>query len=381
MKVLLLSSLYPPFLGGAERQAERLARALQQAGVTVTILTQPAPGMPLRSTDEGVTVIRGLNTFPLGPIWGASYMMQTWRWLRLLKAEWDVVHNQQVSLHSYPSVGAARTLGRPALLRFACAGEGGDLARLLRVRYGRLLLPRLRQADRFVALSDELVDEIICHGFDREKVREIPNGVDVDMFRPPSIDSPTTESLRLLFVGRLDRQKGVADLVDALAALPGALAWSARIVGDGPERSFLEQKVTSCGLRQRIAFLGQQSEVISHYHWANLFVLPSHFEGMPNVILEAMACGLPILATDIGGTRELVVSGLTGWLVAPAKPRELRDALAGIAGDMGRLAMVGMAARRRVLATFSMATVARAYITEYESILRRPTALPATVHG
>ena len=200
-------------------QAQRLARELDCCGVRVTVLTRPCAGEDLHDRDGEIRIVRGLSAVPLGPLWGLTYMMNTHRWLRRLASDWDVLHNQHVALHCWPSVRVARALGKPCLLRFACSGPGGDLAVLSGHRFGGRFVDHLRGAERLVALTQGGADEIRRYRLPAERIRTIPNGVDLQRFAVqswPQLEG--SEALRLLFVGRLNRQKGV----DVLLSVPDA---------------------------------------------------------------------------------------------------------------------------------------------------------------
>ncbi|MEK7071251.1 MAG: glycosyltransferase family 4 protein [Patescibacteria group bacterium] len=149
----------------------------------------------------------------------------------------------------------------------------------------------------------------------------IPNGVNREVFTPRTEGSPTTKT-RILFVGRLTEQKGVTYIIDAVnkilktrSAPKGDMACD--IIGDGPLREVLEKKVMELGLSDTIKFHGwvPREKLPSFYQNADLFILPSSDEGMPNVVLEAMASGLPIITTFVPGSEELVVAGENGMLV------------------------------------------------------------------
>src|SRR5262245_21674042 len=115
MRLLLVASQYPPIVGGAELQAQRLVREFIAMGLEVIVLTQPCRGEAAEDRDAGARIVRGLAAVRLGPLWGLTYMASVARWMRRLERTWDVVHNQQVGLHSVPSVQVATELSRPCL--------------------------------------------------------------------------------------------------------------------------------------------------------------------------------------------------------------------------------------------------------------------------
>src|SRR5882762_11489576 len=315
MRVLLISALYPPVLGGAELQAQRLARELASRGVRVTVLTRPCAGEPIHDRDRDISIVRGLSAVAFGPLWGLTYMTSTHRWLRRLASDWDILHSQQVALHCWPSVRVARAQGKPCLLRFACSGPGGDLAVLRGHRFGSHFVDHLRGAGRLVALTQGSAEEIRRYHLPAERIRTIPNGVDLQRFavQPwPQVDG--SEALRLLFVGRLDRQKGLDLLLDALGMVKRPVGFKLRVIGVGPELARLRYQARTAGLDSMVEFCGHQQDVVAHYAWSEVVVLPSRFEGMPNVVLEAMACARPVLGTRVDGTADLLAAGGAGWL-------------------------------------------------------------------
>jgi len=175
-------------------------------------------------------------------------------------------------------------------------------------------------------------------------VETIPNGVDLDLFRPRA-EGPPPDPVTVLSVGRFAPQKNNAGLLRAAAGAARKVSRPFRLelVGDGPERGSLAALAGALGLADRVAFLPWQPReaLLARYQGAHLLALASYEEGMPNVVLEAMACGLPILGTRIGGTEELVSDGDNGLLVPPGDEAALAGALAALVEDDGLRARMG----------------------------------------
>ena len=372
MKLILLTSLYPPVAGGAELQAQNLARHCTALGVPVTVVTQPQPGAEPELWEGNVRVMRSLHALSLGPLWGLSYMASTWRALDRLVDHETVIHNQQVSLHSWVSRRVASMKRIPLVLRFACAGRHGDLSRLKEVFYGRYMLPALRGADRCIVLSGELREELVAEGFPREIIRYRPNGVDTTLFHPADQRAGADGGgpLQLLFVGRLDPQKGIDTLLQALARIPGDLDWRLQLYGSGPQEAELHRICTQLGLDGRIAFAGTTDAMDKVYRQADLLVHPSLHEGMPNVVLEALASGLPVLATDIGGNRELLQEWAPDWLVPAADADALAEGILRAIQQRPALADLGARARREAETKYAHRALAEAYLRDCENLLR-----------
>ena len=204
----------------------------------------------------------------------------------------------------------------------------------------------------------------------------IPNGVDpapCDLARPAdraSIGVPP-DAFLTLYVGRLDPQKGLGFLLEAASKVAGVRPdWHLALVGDGPEREALRSRAEADPtLDGRVHWLGRRDDVPALLRSADLLVLPSLWEGMPNVVLEAMAARLAVVGTAVEGTEELIIPGRTGWLVPPADSGALAVALLEAVADPSRLRRFGEAARDRVEAEFTPGRVVEAYERLWAGIL------------
>jgi glycosyltransferase involved in cell wall biosynthesis len=172
----------------------------------------------------------------------------------------------------------------------------------------------------------------------------------------------------VLTVARLDAQKGVEHLLEAAAAVPQA---SFAIAGDGPDRAALEARASTLRLGDRVRFLGHRRDVPSLLAASDLFVLPSLYEGFPLSVLEAMVAGVPVVATAIGGTDEVVRDGETGTLVPPADPAALASAIARTLGDRERASRLALAARELVAREYSVGSMVGSVSRLYEELLAR----------
>ncbi len=200
-----------------------------------------------------------------------------------------------------------------------------------------------------------------CHGLDRA----------AKLNKRAELGLPG-QGFLLLAVGSLSRQKAYADLLLALSLLKEKEIddWQLVVAGRGPLKKELLAKSAELGLAQRVSFLGRRDDVPELMAASDALILSSRWEGLPGVVLEAMASELPVVATNAGGTPELVVEGKTGFLVPAAAPRELAGALEKLfslpAADLRRL---GRAGRRRVEDRFTVARMASAYQGLYRKAL------------
>jgi len=174
---------------------------------------------------------------------------------------------------------------------------------------------------------------------------------------------------RLLSVGRLVHQKGLDLAMRALAGIKD-MEWEWHIAGDGPQMHMLKSLAKELGINDRIVFLGWQShgQLMEQYKQANLFLFPSRHEGMPNAVLEAMASGLPVIASRIAGNEELVIDEKTGLLVPSENIESLRDSLKKTLNDVPLREQMGQASRRHMEERYSWESTAQEYALLLERV-------------
>ncbi len=359
---------------GAEKQLVLLAKGLpaDRFAVEVAALTRLGPlEADLRAAGIPVTLFK--KRFKVDPLALAGLA----RFMN--KKKFDVVNTWIFAGHVYGRI-AAHLAKVPVVI-------ASEMAVDLWKRKAQLRLDRWLAGwtDVVVGNSGAVVEFYKSHGIPEAKLQLIHSGIglvaeasssSLDVRREFEIspDSPL-----FLFAGRLAPQKGVADLLDALDVLqhvePGAVTL---IAGDGPLRKALLQRAQSLTLLQskRVRFLGPRDDVGRLMAAADVVVLPSLYEGLPNVVMEAMALGKPVVATAAPGTTELVVDGETGLLAPIGTPRELCRALRRLARDRELRAGLGAAGRQRVIDHFHVDTMIRGYAALYESLVRRKRGRP-----
>ena len=237
----------------------------------------------------------------------------------------------------------------------------GDLPRTRRI--GRRLLAR--RFDAHVAVGERaarLVEGFV--GLPAGSVRGVANGVPAAQPQPPAERLAAGPIVGAL--GRLTDQKGFDALVRVLPALPDA---TLVLVGDGPERAALEALAAQLGVAERLVVTGWTTEARRHLPSFDVFALPSLWEGMPLVILEAMHEGLPVVASDVGSVAEAVRDGETGYVVAPGDEVTLRKRLAALLGDPALRRGMGERAHAVAAECFTAEAMARRYEAIYRDVL------------
>ncbi len=357
---------YPPFLGGLEQVVEALAAQRADRGLPVTVLTSRA-GLPPRGAPPGPPPPApppGLSQ-PNGPSAALTppdvRRLRCWRAAHttvipalpgaLLRLPRPCVIHLHVSQAFLPeAVLAAHLLrGLPYLAHLHLeAGPSGPAGFLLRGYQPLVLASVLRHAACVVVFTEEQRTAVTArYRLDPAQVAVVPNGVDPAFFASfPGGPRPPGARPRLLFAGRLSVQKNIPLLLHALAGVSGQ--FETVLAGDGELGPALRATAAGLGLRH-VRFCGRAdgAALRALYRAADVLVLPSEREGMPLVLLEAMAMGLPVVGTDIPGIRGLVADGQNGFLVPPGDPAALRAALLRMTTDPERYQRMAAAARER----------------------------------
>ena len=387
-RVLFLAESFHPVLGGGETHLRQLAAALVTLGMPATVMTRRSEAAwPPEETQEGVRIVR---LPPSGPARTGKYAMAPRALRALLREPFDVLVVRGTRVLGLPGLLAARWLRRPVVLQCEVSGEMSgeiytwgtryDVGALRRaVRVGAWLRNRLlADADAFVTISRATQGEFLAAGLDADRVRHIPHGVDTRRFRPASEQERHDLRGRLgldpdarlsVFTGRLLRGKGLEVLVDAFGRLASELT-AARLllVGSGRGQALdvedaLRAQVKGLGLAKRVGFTGRVENVEDWLRAADAFVFPSFFEAMPLSVIEAAACGLPCVASAVGGIPDVVEDGASGWLVRPGDRVGLAGALRFALLDPAAARLRGAAARRTVEDHFDFDRNAERYRT------------------
>ena len=359
---LFINYEYPPIGGGSATACQRIAQAFVERGHRVVVLTSGI-GSLIGSTDEnGIQVVR-LRTLrkqvhQSGVIEMLSYVLAaSWKAAGIAKAHQI---DFMLAFFSIPGGIVARWLHLRTGIPYVVSLRGGDVPGTephLAIFY-RVLKPFRRdifKRARAICSPSQGLKEL-SQRTDPFPVQVIPNGVDLSLFRPDPAARP--ETLTLLSVGRLHAQKNVAYLLKIVAAIrkQNQTPVAARIVGDGPERPHLERVATELGITESVQFEGwlDREAVRKAYQSASFLIHASSYEGMSNVILEALASGLPVGASSIPGNIELVQPGLNGFLLDPeTDPEKTAESIYSLFSDQTEWERLSQGARATMEHRFS----------------------------
>lgn len=374
MRVAFTTDYYPPHLGGGvEAVVCEVATRLARGGHDVMVVTLGRKDWPHVESLDGVLIHRFPST-RLNRVTGLelTVSLESFRRMTSTIAGFapDVVNaHHQFFTTTPPALAAAKRLGIPSVLTLHIAGLedfGGWRGTVSRM-YEKVLARRLvARADALVAVSHAVATAADVRP--GQAIKVIPNGVDLERFRPG--DPTTGDPVRFVFVGRLIANKGPDVALEAFRVVNGhkpdtRLAF----VGDGPMLPMLERTVRVNGLEDVVEFLGMRDDVAEILRQSDVFVRPSHIEGMPLTILEAMATGLPVVACDVGGVHEIVVHGTTGLIVPPGSKSSVADAMLELLMDQKRRRAMGVAAHERVQGAFSWESTTAANLQLFEDLV------------
>jgi glycosyltransferase involved in cell wall biosynthesis len=354
--------------GGAERQARLQAEELVRRGHRVTVVAPLLEGA--RSEAINGVEVRRLPMIDRRIIRNVTYLPFLAMYLILRMRRFDVTHVHVANLQVDVAAIAARLHRRPLYVKVATGGPLGEVQRFRRVaRLTRYV--GLRTAARVQAISDEIESDLLSIGVPRARLLRIPNGIDLTELKDAG-EGDSGERARLglsgdavvtLFVGRFAAYKGLDDLLAAWTRLRGSRSRRLVLVGqrnDAPDHAVAQS--------DDVLIRPWTADIGPYLRAADIFVLPSHSEGMSNALLEAMACGLPAIATRVGAAETMIEHGRSGVLVEPGDPEGLAQALGRLIEDPEARRSMGLAAAASIRDRFDIRGVVDAVEAAYFDI-------------
>ena len=369
--VLMLTQTFYPTVGGAEKQAFEISKALAARGVKVVVLTRRPSGAAAEETLDGVFIKR-FKTLGSGVADSAVFMIKSLFWLLARRREYGAVHVHLASSSAVAAVLAGRLTGKKTIVKLG-GGKGVDEITLSqKTFFGRLKLAFFRLAGpELLVMNSEVLDWLAkTPQFSGLRVRQFRNGVDTGHYTPPLYHEKISAKAALgldsrtvfLFVGRLSPEKRVKEFMEVWAEVFSEERVKPKIrlmiVGGGPEEAALRRAVSDLGVGESVTLCGPKGDLLPYYRAADIFVLPSVSEGLSNSMLEAMSCGVAIMASRVGGARDAVVPGVSGSLFDPLNRHEIKECLRLHIADRSLALKMGEQARRTAVEKYSMARVA-----------------------
>lgn len=355
--ICILTECTWPDIGGGVTQALGLAGFLKEKGYPVFFLTQ-TKGLKLPQKDV-------FNSIPICRVYSLSYRFGKYimffpSLLFLVKhrREYDIIYVCGFRILGLLGVIAARFLGKKCILKAESMGEySGEIfkwgSNLLRNRFFssisdllfRMRNNILRRADKFIAISRHIKEEFAQNGVSLDKIEYIPNGIDRNIFYSVSYENkmglrkklnlPISKKI-VIYTGRLNKGKGLEMLLDVWKKNSNENKNACLVIAGSGSNQFLsiedqlKQFVKENRLDEFVVFTGYVYNINEYLCASDVFVLPSELEGLSCSILEALACGLAVVVTDVGGAPEVIENGKNGILIHPYSPDELYTSLRNI---------------------------------------------------
>lgn len=404
--IMITASLPPSPSGGAELQALKLGEELGKKGIAVSFLAPGKGHTRGRSTLNGMPVYRLYSIFsrvfeclsclkkkrkiktvrieyddlqevtdeitrPAGRPTVAYYNIFFWHCLFFLwprRRSFDIIHAHTMEWSAIVAARLGRILKKPVVIKDSTMNGFRSLARF---PSGRKLQAMIIRNSYFVAMTRIIHENLLLAGVPGEKIFDIPNGIVVGN---NTVSGGRSEKpANVLFVGNLYQQpaKGVDILLHAWcivhAQFPDAML---QIVGDGVTAAFTDF-TDRLQISDVVRFEGKQHDLSRYYTAANIFVLPSRREGMPNVLMEAMLHGVPSIATDISGCQDLISNNVNGILVPPKDPALLASGICYLLSNPAIAQALGEKGKKTVAGNFNMSMVADKYVSLYKKLLNK----------
>jgi len=372
-RVFLSIRHYYPDGGGAEVLAHRLAVHLVRQRLDLTVLTGRFGRTRRREKMDGVPVLRHFIGVYVPVVHEVCYLLSLARELFARRNDYDVIHVFQTNLSACVASLIGKRLGKRIVTTCHNAGEQGDISTLSSLPGGgRLLQLVCQKVDGATGVSKDVVHQMLAVGFSRKRTWYVPNGVPHPL--PDRINRASIRSrfglgkgeICAVFVGRLAVEKALDLLIDAWGEITQRYRRAKLVlVGDGKSRELLEKQARETGVGEAVAFVGKVDDVASYLFAADLFVLPSVTEGMSMALLEAMALGLPVVASRVGGTVDVIADRRNGLLFESGDKEGLIRCITSLIASKKLRTELGRAARKDFLERFSIEVTADHYLHVY----------------
>lgn len=344
MRILVFAPYYPPHIGGVENYASELNVRLTKSGHTATVFAPRLPtSTPKEEFKDGVRIIRypafePIKNYPIPRFWRRDFFVS----LKKLKQErFDIIiSHTRFFFSSLLALRFATSKNMPlAHIEHGSSfvQSNNPIVSIIAYLYDQLIGKNiLKKANHVIAISDSvrIFVEKLTHGKVHPTV--IYRGFDWQLYETIKTDDSKwliqdTTTPRIIYIGRLVSGKGVADLIAALELIKNK-SWQCLIIGDGPEYKHLQSLCEQSGISNRVRFTGALShkEALGTLKSADIFVNPSYSEGLPTTVIEATVFKKAIIATNVGGTNEIITDTKNGFLIKPGDPIELSEKITAL---------------------------------------------------
>ena len=376
--VLMFIATFFPLIGGSEKQALSLSYSLVSRGIKVKVLTRKVKGTVSYQNMGGVFV-RRLKVMGKGLMDSVSFMIAGFFYLLKHSSEYDVIHVHLASSPAIAAIIAGKLIGKKVIVKLG-GGKGVDEVSLSQKTFsGRLKLKFFAFAKpALLVMNDEVFSWLKTTQLRNLKLIQFRNGVDTGGYSPLLYQEKIKAKTKLgfenkqifLFVGRLSFEKRIKEFVEIWDELMRKenIFQKAKliIVGSGPQEQDIREAAKAFELSDSLVLAGAQDDLLPYYHAADVFILPSFSEGLSNSMLEAMSCGLAIMASGVGGAKEAVKEGINGFLFDPFDKQKIKFYINKFLDDDKLALRMGEKSREIAVKKYSMAKVTDELLKIYE---------------
>lgn len=372
----MIAREFPPVSGGIGYYVYNLSKGLIKKGHKVTVITRGSTRIVEREVIDGIDVLKA-TFFPLYPFHMTLHGFFVNSLLKSLGPEFSLVHLHSPLIPSIktdlPIITTVHTAMRIDS-RYHEVVDPYSLAEKVQSMYFSPFVESqlLRLSDKVTAVSPSVANELKEYGMDSSEVTVMWNGVDEKIFFP--IRKKEKFEKYVLYTGVLRARKGLFDLIKCAILVKRIIPDIKFVIcGTGSLLQNLKEKVRSVGLEEQVIFLGRvdRKKLIQIYQNATIHVVPSIYEGLPTVLLEAMACGLPVVATNIGGNRDIISSNVNGLLIPPGSPEAMAKMIMILWDNESLRKKIGGNARETILKKYTWDIVVNDFVNVYECLLQK----------
>ena len=360
MNICMICGEFPPNCGGQGNYVYYLSKKLIQKGHEITVITRGSWRKTFNENVDNINVYR-TRFLPTYPFHIQPHGFFVNRLFKSMNSKFDIVH-----FHS-PIIPLVQTT-LPSIVTEHGTAKGfienlelKDVFSLVQKIFSRMYISIdrkvLNSADKVTSVSDLCAKEL-KRDYGIKEVDVVQNGVDTSHFIP---NSGGREDKFVLYTGALVTKKGVIDLIKSAEYVCGKYPDIEFILtGKGPLEKHLKKLTHELGINKNFSFVGyvSQEKLLKYYQDASIYVLPSYYEGLPTVVLEAMSCELPVVATPVGGIPEVIQNGKTGFLVPPRNPKKLADTILKLLENGDLRKQIGINERKHVRKYFDWNVIA-----------------------
>ena len=376
MKICIVTSGYPPKIGGVETVTENLAKEYVNLMHEVHVITPSEDATNQTITPENIILhkihIDKFSDAETMPIYnkiprGILFFRRIFKNIKTIKP--DIIHVQNIQ-NSIPVYFAKKIQKTPYCISLHNNLELMGIALPNIMKKYWMKLPYVKDANAIVSLTKEMA-ETVQESLQRES-DIIPNGVDIKRFYPNPTPNEERENKIILTISRLDNKKGIEYAIESMPNIlkkyPHTIL---RIIGDGDFRPELDKISESLCLQNSVEFIGQipNSDVPDYLQNADIFLLPSLFEGLPLTLLESMACGLPVISTPVSIAPEIIEKWDNGIIVPFKSPEAISNAVITLLSNPDLRETYAENSATAAKETMSWKSVAEQYISLYQSII------------